>query len=283
MRILLLGYKGQLGNEFFKILGSQKNIELTALDIADLDVTNRQDLLKIVNQKAYDVILNCTAYNNVDMAEENPELAYKVNYYAIRNLTDAANVNQSLLVHYSTDYVFSGQGRLKRMVYDERKPISKYGKSKKYGEDLLRELTDKYLLIRTSWLFGETQDSFVVKLINWSKETKEIELIQDQISSPTYAYDLAIATLNLIKAEVHGTFHVTNTPVSKLEWGKYILNKISWDGQIHGVNMSSLNLKAKRPKYSVLDNSDYKIVCNEDLPSWKDATDRFLDQILEVK
>ncbi len=276
MNILLLGHRGQLGREFVKIFATRNDIMIDSYDLAELDVTNKGALIKLAKMKKYQIVLNCTAFNNVDLAEEQPDLAFRVNYFAVRNLVEAAQINNSLLVHYSTDYVFSDNEEKAHRIYDERKPLSQYGKSKKQGEDLLKELYDKYLLIRTSWVFGYGPNGFVSKLIKWSKSTKVIELIDNQISCPTYAYDLANATMCLINKGVIGTFHITNSAVSKLEWGKYILNKISWHGQVEGVNMEDLDLKAKRPKYSILDNEDYVIICNKQMPSWQDATDRFL-------
>lgn len=279
MKILLLGDKGQLGQEFVKELKTNAGIEFDSFDLRELDITNKVALVDIAKKKEYDVILNCAAFTNVDLAEEYPELAFNINYFAIRNIVEAAKINRSLLINYSTDYVFSSDNQKWHRVYDCRKPLSKYGESKKHGEDMLRELYDKYLLIRTSWLFGDGPTSFINQLIKWSKSTKKLDLIHDQISSPTYAYDLVKATLNLINSKELGTFHITNTHVSKLEWGKYILNNISWNGQINGVNMSSLNFKANRPLYSILDNEDYVRVCNQKMPSWEDATDRYLHSI----
>lgn len=276
MKVLLLGNKGQLGREFERILREKYTFEIDAFDIEELDITSNFALKKTVNSKKYDIIINCTAFNNVDLAEENPKTAFDINYLAVRNLIEAASVNKSLLIHYSTDYVFDGNINKPYGVYDRKNPLSCYGKSKKFGEDILYELYDKYILIRTSWLFGFGNSSFPAKLIEWSIENNELEIIEDQVSSPTYTLDLAKATINLINKNILGTFHITNSPTSKLEWAKYILKKIGWSGNLKGIPLNKMNLKAKRPLKTILDNYTYISIIGETLPTWENATDRYL-------
>lgn len=280
MKILLTGANGQLGKAFRKLF-DEETIQYIPTDINELDITDIQKLREFVKQnKGITHIINCAAYNQVDKAQEDWKSAYLVNGLAVRNLAIVSNEIGAELVHYSTDYVFSGNKNAPYTIYDTPDPINKYGESKVLGEKLLMSLTNKYYLIRTSWVFGDGPVNFVKKVIEWSKNKNELRIAEDEVSAPTYAPDLAQATYELIKLRAYGLYHLTNTPSSRHEWAEYILNLIGWNGELKKVKQEEFNLPAQRPKYSVLDNYGYKETTGKEMRDWREVTKIYLRNIL---
>jgi dTDP-4-dehydrorhamnose reductase len=277
MKILITGANGQLGQAFQKKF-EQLNIQYIAKGSKELDITKIDQLRNLVqNEKEITHIINTAAYNHVDKAEEEWEKAYQINGLGVRNLSIISNEINAELIHYSTDYVFSGK-KGEYTIYDTVDPINRYGESKALGE---REVTQaqRYYLIRTSWVFGVGKKNFAKKVINWSQNNKELKITTDEKSAPTYTEDLVEATLELIKQKVYGIYHITNTPCTRYEWAEYILKKIGWQGALKKAKRSDFNLPAKRPESSVLNNFGYTQVTGKTMPDWKDATDRFLKEM----
>lgn len=277
MKVLITGANGQLGQEFQKKF-NQLKISYIPTDYQELDITNIDQIRKLV-QKEKDIthIINCAAYNNVDKAEEEWEKAYTINGLAVRNLAIVSNEINAELIHYSTDYVFSGTKR-EYTIYDEPSPINKYGESKALGEKEVKQ-AQKYYLIRVSWVFGMGNVNFAKKVISWSKDKEELSITADEKSAPTYTVDLVEATLELIKHKVYGLYHITNTPCTRYEWAEYILNLIGWQGRLKQAKRSDFNLPAIRPESSILNNFGYIQVTGKSMPDWKDATKRFLKEM----
>lgn len=279
MKVLLTGSNGQLGRAFRKLF-DEESIQYIPTDINELDITNIEKIREFVNDnKGITHIINCAAYNQVDKAQEDWKNAYLVNGLAVRNLTIVSNEIGAELVHYSTDYVFSGNKNEPYTIFDTPDPINKYGESKALGEMYVMSLTNKYYLIRTSWVFGDGPVNFVRKVIEWSKNRNELRIADDEISSPTYAPDLAQATYELIKLRAYGIYHLTNTPCSRYEWAEYILNLIEWNGELKKAKQEEFNLPAKRPKYSVLDNYGYKETTGKEMRDWKEATKEYIEHL----
>jgi len=277
MKILITGANGQLGQAFQKKF-EQLNIQYIAKGSKELDITKIDQLRNLVNnEKEITHIINCAAYNHVDKAEEEWEKAYQINGLGVRNLSIISNEINAELIHYSTDYVFSGK-KGEYTIYDTPDPINKYGESKALGESEVTQ-AQRYYLIRTSWVFGVGKDNFAKKVINWSQNSKELKITTDEKSAPTYTEDLVEATLELIKQKVYGIYHITNTPCTRYEWAEYILKKIGWEGTLKPAKRSDFNLPAKRPESSVLNNFGYTEVTGKKMPDWKDATDRFLKEM----
>jgi dTDP-4-dehydrorhamnose reductase len=281
VKILITGANGQLGKDFQKYL-KEDNIEYIPTDTPDLDITRLKQLRQFTEEnKNITHIINCAAYNAVDKAEEEWEKAYSINGLAVRNLALISNEINAELIHYSTDYVFSGDKGSKYTIYDTPNPINKYGESKALGEKELLLVKKRYL-IRVSWVFGTGNTNFAKKVINWSKNKDELRIVDDEISSPTYTRDLVKATMNLINLKAYGTYHITNSPCSRYEWAEYILKKINWKGELKKTKKEEFDLPAKRPDYAVLDNFGYKEMTGEQMPDWKDATERFLEELREM-
>ena len=283
MKILITGAGGQLGQDFQKLF-EKEGIEYIPTDFKEgytkLDITNLREVIKFAKETKPDVIINCAAYNAVDKAEVEWKIAYNINGLAVRNLAIAASYINAFLVHYSTDYVFDGKKGISYTIFDTPNPLSKYGESKYLGEKLLSTFYDNFALIRTSWVFGKGNVNFAKKVIEWSRNNKSLLLVVDEVSAPTYTVDLANATWGIIKHKARGLYHISNEgECSRYEYGKYILEKIGYDGEIRKAYQKGFNLPAKRPKYSKLDNFGLFETTNFKMPEWKDAVDRFLKEI----
>lgn len=273
--ILITGANGQLGKEFQKFL-SEKNREVLALDIQELDITDLEKTRKILKNIQAEYIINCAAYNDVDKAQEEWKKAFSVNAIGVRNLAIVAAETGAELVHFSSDYVFSGNRNVPYTIYDRPNPINKYGESKVLGERFLKELNNKYYLVRTSWLFGDGEKNFLRKVLLWASSRQNIRVVDDEVSSPTCTSDLAKAVWDIIKIKAYGTYHITNSSCSRYEWAELILKEINWQGVLERSKRQEFNLPAKRPDYTVLDNFGFKETTGYEMPSWQEATLRFI-------
>jgi len=279
MKILITGANGQLGQDIQKVC-QQNSIEYIAADSRTLDISHDSEVQDFVKNNPMDAIINCAAYNAVDLAETEWKKAYRVNGLDVRNLAIAANSVDALLVHFSTDYVFDGVTRIPYTIADPPNPISRYGMSKLLGETMARDIADRFILIRTSWVFGKGNENFSKKILRWSENKTELKVVDDQIASPTYTSDLAKATLDVINKKSRGIYHITNSNYcSRYEWAEYILTKIGWNGKILRGSSDEFNSAARRPAFSVLDNFGTPEILGYSLPDWKDATERFFKEL----
>ena len=279
MRVLITGANGQLGQDVHKLC-RKNHIDCIAAGSKDLDISRESGVQPFVENNRVDVIVNCAAYNAVDLAETEWKKAYLVNGLGIRNLAVAANASGAVLVHFSTDYVFDGTARVPYTIAESPRPISRYGMSKLLGETMVRDIASHFILIRTSWVFGAGNDNFPKKILDWSKGKKELRVIDDQVASPTYTVDLAAAALELIKKNGRGLFHVTNSGhCSRYDWAKHILDACGWEGILVRGKSDEFPTAAKRPAFSALDNFGTPEALGYSLPGWKDATERFLKEL----
>lgn len=274
--ILIIGGNGQLGHDFQRLF-KEKNIEFIATGSKKLDVTNTESIYSFVEGKKITLIINCAAYNNVDKAEEEKEICYKLNAYAPRDLALIAKEIGADYITYSTDFVFDGTKKEPYTEQDISNPLNNYSKAKKLGESLVLESYEKSFVIRTSWVFGVGNNNFVKQVINWSKTKNIISIVDDQISAPTYSYDLAKYSWELIKTKKYGLYHLSNKGiVSKYEQAKYILNSINWKGILKRGKTSDFNLLAKRPQYTKLDSTKVEKTIGQELPTWESGIDKYL-------
>jgi dTDP-4-dehydrorhamnose reductase len=278
MKVLVPGASGQLAQEVIKLCGAS-NIEVAAPPEAELDITDFSRVSSIVSGVKPDIVINCAAFNDVDGAESRWQDAFLVNGIAVKNLALACKKTGSVLVHFSTDYVFDGESGKPYTIADFPSPISSYGQSKLLGEELLREHGERYFLIRTSWVFGRGKHSFPLKLLEWASKNRTLRVVDDQVASPTYAADLAEAVMKLAKTERYGMYHITNSGhVSRYGWAEFVLKKVGWDGTLEPAKSEEFNTPAVRPKFSVLDNFPLSETLGGMLPPWQDATERFLKE-----
>jgi dTDP-4-dehydrorhamnose reductase len=281
MKYLLLGAGGQLGTAFRALL-HERGQEYLAFD-QELDITDFGRLRQIFDDARPDVVINCAAYNNVDQAEAEWRQAFVVNGIAVGGLARVAREYGCILVHYSTDYVFDGEKETPYTIADRPCPISLYGESKLLGEEQLWLNGVRFFLIRTSWVFGQGNENFVTKLLQWAKGQQELKVVNDQVSSPTYTRDLARATMKLLETGRFGCYHLCNSgSCSRYDWAEFILKQINWSGKLLPAKSSDFDTPAARPQYSVLDCLPYAQIVGEELPGWQEATLNFLKELGEV-
>lgn len=276
MKVLILGSHGMLGQELVKVFSNNKVI---AWDREDLDITDKTQVFQKITELRPDIILNSAAYNAVDKAEEDKDLAFAVNAEAVKYLVQVSNEIGAIFVHLSTDYVFEGVKREGHEEGDAINPQSVYAQSKAKGEEYLREIGGKYYLIRLSRLFGKpgigdgSKKSFVDMILNLAKEKAELEIIDEELSSPTYAPDLAKITKELIDQKYpFGIYHGANSGICtwyELAGEALKLKNISC--KMIPVLASRFPRLAVRPKYSVLLNT--KLTPSR---SWQEALNEYL-------
>ncbi|MFH1859950.1 MAG: dTDP-4-dehydrorhamnose reductase [bacterium] len=289
MKFLITGANGQLAREFLRTL---TNYQVKALTKNQLDVSDIRTVLDIVSSYKPDIILNCSAYNLVDKAENDLEAALRVNMNGVKNLASVSKKYQALLVHYSTDYVFDGTKNDFYIEDDTPNPINNYGKSKLAGERVLAEETDNFLLFRTSWVFGEEvaplaevtplsgEQNFIYKLIEWAKANRVLRIVSDQLSIPTCTEDIVRITMLAIKEGLKGTYHLTNNGyASRYEVARFVIKRLGMDNLILPVSSDYFPVAAKRPFFSALSNDKLSKELGINIPDWKDGIDRFIDKI----
>lgn len=281
MKILLTGSNGQLGHDFKKIF-NKKNIEYIATDYKELDITNDEDLNKFFQEnEGITHVINCAAYNDVDKAETDKKV-WLLNAEAPKKLAEFSKKIVAIFVTYTTDFVFDGEKNSPYMEDDKTNGVSEYGKSKAQGEKDVLEAYDRSFVIRTSWVFGIANNNFNKQVINWSKSRNELNIVDDQVSVPTYSMDLAEFSWKLIQTEKFGLYHITNDGIaSKYDQAKYVLEKIGWKGTLGRAKTADFNLPAKRPAYSKLDSSKVEKLLGEKIPTWQSGIDRFLEEMKE--
>jgi dTDP-4-dehydrorhamnose reductase len=281
MKILLTGSNGQLGHDFKKIF-NKKNIEYIATDHKELDITNDEDLNRFFQEnEGITHVINCAAYNNVDKAETDKKV-WLLNAEAPKKLAEFSKKIGAIFVTYTTDFVFDGKKNSPYMEDDKTNGVSEYGKSKAQGEKDVLEAYDRSFVIRTSWVFGIANNNFNKQVINWSKSRNELNIVDDQVSVPTYSMDLAEFSWKLIQTEKFGLYHITNDGIaSKYDQAKYVLEKLGWKGTLGRAKTADFNLPAKRPAYSKLDSSKVEKLLGEKIPTWQSGIDRFLEEMKE--
>ena len=288
--ILITGANGQLGSELRKI-GFSPLDEVFFTDVAELDITDYTAIEKFIQVHEVDTIINCAAYTAVDRAEDEPGPAAEINTQAVANLAKAAQKEDCLLIHISTDYVFDGTATTPYTEKIKTCPVSVYGKTKLAGEEAIIRSGCFYIIIRTAWLYSAFGHNFVKTILRLAEERPEINVVNDQIGTPTYTYDLARLLVDMIETEKYGYYHATNEGgyISWYDFTKEIFRQAVAMGReeysedrvsVAPVTTAEYGVsKAKRPFNSRLDKS--KLVENgfEPLPTWQDAVARYLKEI----
>jgi len=276
IRILVTGSNGQLGSAIKQESTDFENLEITFVDVQELDLTNDQSVNQHFAINRYDYIINCAAFTAVDQAEKNPEDAFAVNAAVPERLGAICQIYSTRLIHISTDYVFSGNDSAPYVEDDVTDAVSIYGKSKLEGEKALCSNSNA-LIIRTSWLYGEFGNNFLKTMIRLSKERTELGVVFDQIGCPTYAVDLASAILIIIdesekKGFNPGVYHYSNEGVcSWYDFATEIMKETNSECIVHPIRTSEYPLPAKRPQYSVFDKKKIKSTFGISIPYWRDS------------
>lgn len=281
LKILLTGSNGQLGHDFQKLF-SNSNIKYISTDYQELNIIDNNELENFFkNNNDFTHIINCVGYNDVDEAQ-NGDKTFLLNEKAPQKIAEFAKKMNAIFVTYSTDFVFDGRKNIPYIEEDIPNPLSKYGISKHEGEKMVLDTWRKSFVIRTSWLFGIGGNNFNKQVLNWSKTRDKLNIVDDQVSAPTYSMDLAEFSWKLIQTEKFGLYHITNDGVaSKYDQAKYVLEKIGWKGTLGRAKTADFNLPAKRPAYSKLDSSKVEKLLGEKIPKWQSGIDRFLEEMKE--
>ncbi len=281
MNILITGCNGQLGNEMRNLLTSDSRLQTLDCfytDIAELDITNLQAVQAFVSEHKIDVIVNCAAYTNVDKAEEDEHTAYLINATAVENLGKSG----AKVIHISTDYVFDGTAHTPYTEDQAACPNTAYGRTKRAGEELLLAACPEAIILRTAWLYSAYGNNFVKTMLRLGQERENLNVVFDQIGTPTYAADLATVILTFIEApEWHaGIYHVTNEGVcSWYDFTCEIHRQAGITCNVQPILSSEYPSKTPRPNYSVLDKSKVKKTLGITIPHWTDGLKRCLKQL----
>lgn len=281
MKILVTGYKGQLGYDVVNEATS-RNIEAVGVDIDEMDITNVDQVNKVIKEGNYDAVVHCAAWTAVDKAED-PELLETVKKVNVEGTANIANVCEELdipMMYFSTDYVFDGQGEIPWDEYSERKPLNVYGQTKYEGE-LVVEKLQKHFIIRIAWVFGVNGNNFIKTMLKLGKERGAVSVVNDQIGNPTYTYDLAKLVVDMIQTDKYGTYHATNSGdfISWYDFACEIFKQAGLDVEVTPVDSNTFPAAAKRPSNSRMNQSELDKNGFNRLPSWQDALCRYLKLI----
>lgn len=274
-RYLITGVGGQLGYDLVRELNKRGIYDILSLDVNDMDITNKRIVDKIISEYKPEVVFHCAAWTNVDGAEENKELCYKVNVEGTKNITNACRNVNAKLIYISTDYVFSGEKEGLYETTDEVNPKNVYGESKVESEEIVRNY-DKSFIVRTSWVFGINGKNFIKTMLRLAETNKEVNVVGDQVGSPTYTVDLAKLLIDMSQTEKYGTYHANNSGYcSWAEFAKYIFESNEKDVKVNAIPTSDYPTKATRPLNSKLSKKSLIENGFEELPSWENAVDRY--------
>ena len=274
-RILVTGANGQLGSEMRK-LGAVSPSEYIFTDVAELDITNKQAVEEFVQQNNINIIINCAAYTNVDKAEDDEATAELINATAVRNLAEAMKAVDGTLFHISTDYVFGAEGNTPRTEDMPTNPLGVYGRTKLHGEQAITEVGAKALIFRTAWLYSEYGNNFLKTMLRLTKEKEALNVVFDQVGTPTYAGDLALAIFSIIEGDKYagneGVYHFSNEGVcSWYDFAQEIATAMRHECRLMPCHSSEFPSKVTRPPYSVLDKTKIKQTFGVEIPHWRDS------------
>lgn len=280
--VLVTGANGQLGKCLEELSIQHPSINFIFKNSQGLDITNKDDVRLMFGNTDFDYCINCAAYTAVDKAEEDKDKARDVNVNGVINIAESCKENNTTLIHISTDFVFDGKGIKPYIETEETTPLSVYGKTKLEGEHKIKEVLNKYFIIRTSWLYSEYSTNFMKTMLRLGKERTELSVVGDQIGTPTYAKDLADIILRIVSTDEknYGIYHYSNNGViSWFDFAKQIFEYSGYNTKLNKIPSIEYPTPAERPKYSVLSKEkivrDLKII----VPNWKQSLKKALDNI----
>ena len=288
-KILVTGCNGQLGRAIRKEYAAS-DVEFINTDVVEgegvvsLDITDVDAVLKLVRAEKPDVIINCAAHTNVDKCEEQWDLAYKINAIGPRNLSIAATEADAKMIHVSTDYVFEGNGTRPYTEFDAPNPVSAYGKTKLEGENFVKEFAKKHFILRTAWLYGDGKN-FVKTMLALAENHDELNVVCDQVGTPTSAVELAKMILYLEGTENYGTFHATcEGDTNWADFAEAIFKRAGKNVKVNHVTSKQYKemnpASANRPAYSILEDYMIKLTSDFVMADWQDALDVYMKELL---
>lgn len=281
-RVLLLGASGILGTEVLRDLQNE-NIEYVAPRSTNLDVRNRNQVVEFLNDFKPTWVINCAAWTNVDGAEDLLEAAFELNVTAVENIADAASAIGCKVINISTDYVFDGESEIPYAEDSQVNPLNRYGESKLKGEIILRDLLRNAYVVRTSWLYGVSGKNFVKTIAGKALRNEPSKVVDDQVGSPTSAKDLAAGIIAIMRVQPEpGIYNYSNEgSCSWFELARAIYKNLGASPElVEAIHTSSLTLKAKRPKFSLLNKEKWKAAGLSNVPNWDSSLESVLPEIV---
>lgn len=281
MRILVTGAKGQLGHDVVNEM-LKRGLIPVGVDVEEMDITDKAACDKVITEADVDAVIHCAAYTAVDAAEDNVELCRKVNADGTRNIAEVCKKLDIKMMYISTDYVFNGQGTRPWEPDDHREPLNVYGQTKYEGELAVEELVEKFFTVRIAWVFGVNGKNFIKTMLRIGKEKGAATVVDDQIGSPTYTYDLARLLVDMIQTDKYGRYHATNEGLCS--WYEFACEIFRQAGMDH-VTVTPVPSseypasKAKRPMNSRISKDKLEQNGFTRLPVWQDAVARYLKEI----
>lgn len=275
LKLWIVGANGQIGSALNELV-EPLDVEVLNTDKDEVDIACTDDVIRFGEINRPDVIINCAAITDIDECQNDVDQAYRINALGPRNLCIVARKIGAKVVQISTDDVFDGTSDKPYNEFDNTNPQTVYGRSKKAGEDYVKEFTHKHFIIRSNWVYGKNGKNFVNQLLT-SKESV-LEVTNDQVGSPTSAKDLARAILYLIETNEYGTYHITcNDVCSRYEFAMEVKKLANLTVEIKQTNSSD----SIRPAYAVLDNFILRLVKGYTMPNWKTSLAEYLNEIKE--
>ncbi|WAC41985.1 dTDP-4-dehydrorhamnose reductase [Pedobacter sp. SL55] len=281
-KVLVIGAGGQLGQSIKKIVAQRSITEVVFPDEGAANILNVADLSSLFNQEKPAYVINCAAYTAVDKAEDEADIAKAVNETGAKNLAELCKEHQATLVHISTDFVFEGNDIKLLNEDDVAKPISVYGATKLDGELAIAEELDQHIILRTSWLYSEFANNFVKTMLKLGADRDELNIIADQVGTPTYAIDLANTIFDIIQnpEKKYGVYHFSNEGVTSwYDFAKAIFDLSGTQVNVNPIPTSAYPTKATRPHFSVMDKTKIKRDYNIIVPYWMDSLKECIEQL----
>ncbi|MFQ9923482.1 MAG: dTDP-4-dehydrorhamnose reductase [Beduini sp.] len=281
MKILVTGVNGQLGYDVVEEC-KKRGVQAIGVDVEEMDITKADIVKKVITESQVDAVVHCAAWTAVDKAEDEIELCKKVNVDGTRNIAQVCKDLDIKMMYFSTDYVFNGEGIRPWKEYDIRHPLNIYGKTKCEGELIVQELLQNYFIIRIAWVFGTNGNNFIKTMLRLGKENGAVKVVDDQIGSPTYTYDLAKLVVDMIQTDKYGIYHATNEGFcSWYQFACEIFKQAGLEVEVTPVSSQEFITKAKRPANSRMEKNELDKNGFYRLPTWQDALRRYLIRIGE--
>ncbi|MGN1184897.1 MAG: dTDP-4-dehydrorhamnose reductase, partial [Oliverpabstia sp.] len=281
MRALVTGVKGQLGHDVMKEL-AKRGYEGVGVDVEEMDITDAAAVDRVIKESNVDSVVHCAAWTAVDAAEDNVEICRKVNALGTENIAKVCKELDIPMIYFSTDYVFDGQGTRPWEPDDPVvEPLNVYGLTKYEGEQAVEKYLDKYYIVRIAWVFGVNGKNFIKTMLNLGKTHDTLTVVNDQVGTPTYTYDLSRLVVDMLEKEEYGKYHVTNEGgyISWYDFAKEIFRQAGMDVTVNPVSSDAYPAKAKRPANSRLEKKKLDEHGFDRLPTWQDALARYLKEI----
>lgn len=280
MRVLVTGVKGQLGHDVMNEL-AKRGYQGVGVDVDEMDITDKTAVERVMKDVQPDKVVHCAAWTAVDDAEDKVELCRRVNAEGTENIAVMCRELDVPMIYLSTDYVFDGEGTRPWEPDDERHPLNVYGQTKYEGELAVERNLDKYFIVRIAWVFGVNGKNFIKTMLRLSETHDTLTVVDDQVGSPTYTYDLARLLVDMLETEKYGRYHATNEGLcSWCEFAREIFRQAGKNVNVIPVSSEEYPAKAKRPHNSRMSKEKLKEMGFEPLPAWQDALSRYLKEIL---